>query len=92
MGGRLVLLDDEHPGADAADRELLVALDTRALGRNVITEERDERPHRIRRALGMDLPRQSHPAHDRQLARLGDHGVRVDPIAGRRAQRLVPSR
>ena len=34
MRGRLVLLDDEDPGADTADRELLVALDARLLGRD----------------------------------------------------------
>ena len=91
VGGGLVLLDDEHAGAHAADRELLVALDARAFGRNAVTEERHERLHRLGRALGMDLSCGPHPAHHTQLAGLGGHGLGVDPAAGGRAQRLVTS-
>ena len=86
-----MLLDDEHPGADAADRELLVTLDARAFGRNGVTEERQQRLHRVGRPLGMDLSRRPHPTHDSQLAGLGDHSPGVDPIAGGRTQRPVAS-
>jgi hypothetical protein len=86
-----MLLDDEHPGAHAADRELLVTLDARGFGRNVATEQRQQRLHRIGRPLGMDLSRRPHPAHDRQLAGLGDHGLGVHRPAGGRTQRLVTS-
>ena len=80
MGSRLMLLDDEHPGADAADRELLVTLDARALDWSH-TEEPHERIHRVGRPLGMDLSSWPHPAHDTQLAGLGRHGLGVDPSA-----------
>ncbi len=85
-----MLLDDEHPGADAADRELLVALDARALGPDAVAQERRKGPHRLGRALGVDLSGRPHPAHDPQLAGPGHHGLHVESLAGDRAQR--PSR
>ncbi len=90
MGGRLMLLDDEHPGTHAADRELLVTLDAHALSRDVIAEETHERLDRVGRPLGMDLSRRPHPPHDAQLARLRGHGLGVDRVAGSGAQRPVP--
>ena len=91
VGGRLVLLDDEHPGAHAADRELLVALDARALGLDRVADERQERLDGVGRALGVDLAGRAHPAHHRQLAGPGGHGLGVDPAAGGRAQRTLTS-
>jgi hypothetical protein len=91
VGGRLVLLDDEDSGTHAADRELLVALDARALGRNGVTEERHERLQRFGRAFAVNLAAGPHPAHDTQLARPGGHGLGVDPAAGGSAQRPIAS-
>src|SRR3954462_11827011 len=81
VGGRLVLLDDEDTGADATDRELLVALDAHALTRNRVTDERHERLQRVGRTLGMDLAGRPHPPEAAQLARLGGHDRRVAPPA-----------
>ena len=91
VGGRPVLLDDEHPGAHTADRELLVALDARAFGGDVVTEEGHERLERMKRALAMELPGGPHPAHDAELAGLRGDGLGVDRAAGSRAQRPAGS-
>ena len=78
--GRRVLLDDEDPGADPADRELLVALDPRVLDlhrgdsgeRRAVAQERDELIERSSIALGVKGHRAAlalaHPARHAQLA------------------------
>ena len=75
VGGRGVLLDDEDAGADAADRELLVALDLDALdldlgdpcGRRALAQERDQLLDRRLGSLGVDehaaVLAVAHPAH-----------------------------
>jgi hypothetical protein len=82
-----MLLNDEHPGAHAADRELLVALDAHAFARHGVTEERHERLHRVGRALAMELSGGPHPAQDPQLAGFGSHSPSIDPAARGNAQR-----
>jgi hypothetical protein len=75
VGGRLVLLDDEGAGADAADRELLMALDLDVLDRDPVhprrgrslVEELDQPPNRLLPTLGVDAHSPvlfiAHPAH-----------------------------
>ena len=78
-GGGGVLLDDEGAGTDAADRELLVALDLDRRARHLgdpcggrpLLQESHQFLHRRLRPLGVDeqvpvLP-VAHPAHDAQL-------------------------
>lgn len=81
MRGRLVLLDDEDAGADAADRELLVPLDLCRLGRHRLDsraarplfEKGDELIDGRRRSLGVDPHRPvifvAHPAEGAEAAR-----------------------
>src|ERR1043166_1287247 len=62
MGGGLVLLDDENAGADAADRELLMAFDLGLLDLDVgdlgaprpLAEEGDQLLHPALGSLGVD--------------------------------------
>ena len=67
-------------------------VDARAFAWNPVSEERHELAHRVGRALGMDLAGGPHPAHDTQIAGLGDHGLGSDAAAGGRPQRPVASR
>ena len=81
-----MLLHDEDAGRDAADRELLVALDARAFALGDVADERDQRVDRVGQPFGMDLPRRAHPAEDSELMRLGHHRVGIELAAGGAAQ------
>ncbi len=82
--GRRVLLHDEDPGADAADRELLMALDRDRLDldrgdareRRALLQEGHELLERRPAALGVHLHAAvvgvAHPAHHLELARATD--------------------
>jgi hypothetical protein len=84
-----VLLNDEGTGADAADRELLMALDLDALdghlgrpcGRRPLPQERDQLLDRRPGPLGMDehgaVLRVPHPTHHPEPMRPPQHGVAV---------------
>jgi len=88
-----VLLDDEDAGADAADGELLVAIDLRRLGlhsldpggRRTFPEECGERLDRRPGALDVRQHRPvltiAYPAEDPQLARPAEDGIaETDPL------------
>ena len=79
VGGRLVLLHDEHAGGHPADRELLVALDTHcALGNRAGRAQRgDELVDRGAVALRVDAQRavlhEPHPTKQAELHRARAH-------------------
>src|SRR3954451_14060115 len=93
VGGRLVLLDDEDAGADAAEGELLMALGLDGFGlevahlrrRRPLAQEVGEARDRIGSPLGMDedaavlgVP---HPAENPELARSPrDRIAEADPL------------
>src|ERR1700744_771514 len=87
MRGRVVLLDDEDPGADTTDRELLVAFDLARVDvelvdlrpRRPFAEPFDQRVDRLVGPLGVDQHRAvalvAAPAEDAQLVRPLDRRV-----------------
>jgi hypothetical protein len=95
-----VLLHDEHTGAHATDRELLMTLDPYAIDGHVLhngapralAQEGDERLDRGRRPLCMHghtaVVCVAHPAHDSELARSAPGGLsEADALDGPRHDR-----
>jgi hypothetical protein len=80
-----MLLHDEHPGAHAADRELLVSLDTGVVNSNVAAKRAQKRLDGSRLALGMDLASRPHPTHEPEFAGGGGNRVGVDGAGGESA-------
>ena len=72
VGRRRVLLDDEDAGGDAADGELLVALDFDGLDLQALDERVDVLALRVEAAVV-----RAHPAEHAQLARPREERVGV---------------
>ena len=88
--GRPVLLDDETPALTPRIANCSCPSTRAGSVATASPRERDERLHRAGRALGMELARGPHPAHDAELARLRDDGVPA--IAAPTAARSASSR